>query len=408
MNVLFILPQIPYPPHSGGRIVTWNTLKRFARECSVSAVCLYHHPSELSALERVKEFCAEAAAFPAYGKWSLPPLAKTLVSAWPYKAHRFFNPDMAGYIQRLQRRRRFDVIHAQNFYTAAYVSGEEECLKIHYKENIEGLLLLQLARYSANPLMKTCAYMEGWRTKRYERLACRKFERILSISPLDCEELKRLDPSLPVFHQRPGVDLEDYPYLDEPEGPPELIFTGTMSYYPNAFGALDFLRFAWPAVRRRIPGVRCSIVGASPPESLKRFDGVDGVRVTGRVERVGDYLRRALIYIVPLQIGGGIRLKILEAMASGRAVVSTPAGCEGLDAKDGEHLFVAESWERFAEAISEAVEDRCKRARLRENARALMEAVYDWDKVIIRQMEEYRLLCSARWAAEASSSPRGS
>jgi len=378
----------------------WNTLKRFARECSVSVVCLYHHPSELAGLERVKEFCAEAAAFPTYGKWALPPLSKSFVSAWPYKAHRFFNPDMASYIQRLLRRRSFDVIHAQNFYTAAYVSGEEDCLKIHYKENIEGNLLMRLARYSANPLMKTCAYMEGWRTKRYERLACRKFDRVLAISPLDCAELKRMEPSLPVFHQRPGVDLADYPFLEEPEGAPELVFTGTMSYYPNAFGAQDFLRFAWPLIRQRIPRIQCSIVGSGPPESLRRFDGKDGVRVTGRVESVSDYLRRALIYIVPLQIGGGIRLKILEAMASGRAVVSTTVGCEGLDVKNGEHLFVAESWERFVDAISDAVEDRRKRTRLRENARALMEDVYDWDKVVNRQMEEYRLLlCSAQRAA---------
>ncbi len=390
MNILFILPQIPYPPHSGGRIVTWNTLKRFAAECDVSLVCLYHHPSELEYLNEVKKICREVAAFPANGKWSFKPLLRSMCSTSPYKAHRFWNREMAQYIQRLLKRRRFDVIHAQNFYTAAYVNGSEPCFKVHYKENIEGNILQRYSEYSSNPLVKIAARLEGWRTRRYEIKLCRRFDQILTISPHDRDVLLHYNSALPAIHQRPGVDLKSYPFLDEPEGPPSILFTGTMSYYPNVTGMLAFLHSSWPIIRAALPQIECWIVGANPPQDILDYDGRDGIHVTGRVPSIDQYMKQTAIYIVPLTVGGGIRLKILEAMASGRAIVSTPVGCEGLDGLHDQHLLIADLSKDFAEAVIQLATDADQRSRLRLNAYELVKTVYDWDKVIPTQAALYR------------------
>jgi glycosyltransferase involved in cell wall biosynthesis len=396
MKILFLLPQIPYPPHSGGRIVTWNTVKRFAESCEVRVACLYHHPAELEDLDPVKAICHEVAAFPAYGKWSITPFLTCAVSPWPYKAHRFFNRELFDYVQRLARRESFDVIHAQNFYTTPYVVGDETCLKIHYKENVEGNILLRYAKTSRNPLIKTAAWAEGRRTRRFEWQACKKFDQILTISPLDRDTLLRLDPSLPIRHQRPGVDLDAYPFLDEPSGPPNVVFTGTMSYYPNSDGALAFLQTTWPLIKQQVPNIRCTIVGADPPEAIRRMHGHNDICITGRVEHIREYLQSTHIYIVPLRVGGGIRLKILEAMASGLAIVSTPIGCEGLEGKHGEHLLIAEMPDNFADAVIALANNHEKRLYIRNNARALAENVYDWDIVIRSQLELYRSLLSRR------------
>ena len=163
-----------------------------------------------------------------------------------------------------------------------------------------------------------------------------------------------------------------------------------MNYYPNAVGVSEFLRSAWPQIRREVPDMECWIVGANPPESIQTYDGRDGVRVTGRVPSVDEYMKRSWIYIVPLTVGGGIRLKILEAMASGRAIVSTAVGCEGLDGVHREHLAIAELSDGFANAVAELALNPDKRNRLRRNARDLVEAVYDWNKVIPLQVEKYR------------------
>lgn len=390
MRILFLLPQIPYPPHSGGRIVTWNTVSRFAAEHETHVACLYHSPDELKHLETVRERCASVEAFPARAKWDIPVMLRSLASAWPYKAHRFFNPRMADYVREKAFSGDIDVIHAQNFYTAAYVRGDEPCLRVHYKENVEGNVLLRYSRASRNPAVKAAAWAEGMRTRSYEARSCRKFHRILCISPLDRDALLRLDPSLPAIHQTPGVDRSVYPYLNEASGPPRVVFTGTMSYYPNADGVRMFLRESWPLVKTQVPEAECWIVGAAPPEDIASYDGTQGVRVTGRVDDIGEYIESASVYIVPLRIGGGIRLKILEAMASGRAIVSTSVGCEGLNVKPGEHLRVEDEPASFARAVIELLSDRAGRDALRERARSLIEDVYDWDAIIPRQAQAYQ------------------
>lgn len=393
MNILFVLPQIPYPPHSGGRIVTWNTVKRFAAECRVRIVCLYHHPSELEAIETVRTVCEEIAAFPAHGKWSIQPGLKSIVSSKPYKAHRFWNPQMAGYIQRLLKRAPVDVIHAQNFYTAGYVTGQESCVKVHYKENVEGNLLLRLSRHARNPLLKLAARLEGHRTRRYELRLCRRFDRVLTISPIDCQTLLSLDPSLPVRHQKPGVDVDAYPFLEEAGGAPTVVFTGTMSYYPNAMGVELFLKQVWPVVHRRVPEAECWIVGSDPSNAIRQHHGSMNIHVTGRVNDVDEYLKKAWVYIVPLTIGGGIRLKILEAMASGRAIVSTPVGAEGLDVQHQTHVVLTELDQSFADSIVNLLRQRERRERMRASARRLVETEYNWDRIIPQQVELYRSLC---------------
>ncbi|MBZ0254795.1 hypothetical protein K8I31_01950, partial [bacterium] len=120
VKILFLLPQIPYPPHSGGRIVTWNTVKRFAQQCETHVACLYHHPDELNDLPAVEDVCASVKAFPAKQKWDVPVLIRSLLSTRPYKAHRFYNPAMAKYVQDLIRIHKIDAVHAQNFYTTTY------------------------------------------------------------------------------------------------------------------------------------------------------------------------------------------------------------------------------------------------------------------------------------------------
>lgn len=390
MKILFLTPQIPYPPHSGGRIVTWNTIKRFAEQCDVSVVSLYHDPSELEALDVMKKVCSDVAAFPAHGKWSLLPMLRSFVSTEPYKAHRFYNRQMAEFVQNLIEQKQIGVIHAQNFYTTKYVNPHWQGLKIHYKENVEGNVLLRYAKASSNPLKKVGLWMEGHRTRRFEINACKKFDHVLSISPLDRDTLNSLYPPLNVTHQRPGVDLDEYPYKKEKVNDPVAVFTGTLSYYPNVDGVLYFLHHCWQQIRNRIPNARFVIVGSNPPDSILRYHNQDGITVTGRVPDIQPYIDDAQVYLVPLRVGGGIRLKILEAMASGCSIVSTPVGCEGLDGEHNKHLMTTDMPHDFTAAVIQLFQQHERRNGLRKNARQLVEDVYDWDKVVHNQIKQYQ------------------
>ncbi len=390
MRILFILPQIPWPPESGGRIVTSNTVRRFARTNEVWVVCLYHHPSELEHLSTVKEWCREAVAFPAHTKWDIPRLIQSGFSRRPYKALRFLNKEMCGYVSRLVKRERIEVIHAQNFYTTAYVRGDEPCLRIHYKENLEGYLLQRYAETLRNSWLAGAARREAQKTLDYELAGARKFHRLLTISPIDARQLNGLEPGLGAMYQRAGVDLERYPVLSESDGPPTVLFTGTMSYHPNYNGALRFLNEGWQAVRSKVEDARLLIVGHNPPEKLKEWEGREGVSVTGSVKDIQKYFVRAHVYLAPLWVGGGIRLKILEAMASARPVVSTPIGSEGLEVEDETHLLVADEPTVLAEKVTKLLQDSDLRKELSNRARKRIEQRYNWDDVVTEQEERYR------------------
>lgn len=395
MRILFILPQIPYPPESGGRIVTWNLLRRFAGQHDCWVACLYHHENELESLPVVAECVREIKAFPAGPRISPARMLRSLFQGRPYKAVRFWNSEMSAYIQDLIRTEKIDVVHAQNFYAAQYVRGDEPCLRVHYKENIEGRVM---ARYAGatSPPWSWLLPVEAWRTLRFERRLLGRFHHVLSISNHETETLRSYDSITPIHHFPPGVDLESHPVLPEASNKqPVVLFTGTFSYPPNDQAARWFLERVWTRVWSQLPGVRLQLVGNAPRAWLREWNGREGVEVTGRVPAMRPFYENASLVIVPLLVGGGVKLKLLEAMALGRPVVTTSIGAEGIELEAGNHVEVADDAEEFAGRVVALLQDPRKRRTLAAHARRLIEERYDWDTLVDSKMRDYEA-----WIAE--------
>jgi glycosyltransferase involved in cell wall biosynthesis len=160
----------------------------------------------------------------------------------------------------------------------------------------------------------------------------------------------------------------------------DVLFMGRMDYHANIDAAVHFVKTTWPLIRGRRPELRLVIVGAQPPESIRSLAS-DTVVVTGTVEDVRPYYQSALVSIVPLRVGGGTRLKVLEAMAAGTPVVSTSLGAEGLDATDGKDILIADAPEGMAAAVASMRPDSPQRAAIVDNARHLVRTKYDWSVV---------------------------
>lgn len=392
-RILFVLPQIPYPPESGGRIVTWNTLRRFADDFDCWVACLYHHRSELDGLVEVRQRVREVMAFPAGSRLSPWRMLGSVVRRRPYKAVRFWNERMAEYIQQLIEREKIDIVHAQNFYAAQYITGQEPCLRVHYKENIEGRVMAQFARQAAPPLSWILPF-EAWRTLSFERRLLRRYHRVLSISTSETELLRkksrRRRTAPEIAHLRPGFDLAAHPLLPPPtDDPPSLIFPGTFSYPPNDGAARWFLNDVWSRIWTRAPGTRVRFVGNTPRPWLQEYDGKEGIEVTGRVPDMRPYYEKAGIVIIPLHVGGGVKLKLLEAMALGRPVIATSVGIEGLGVTPGREVEVVDDPVGFAERVLELLRDPERRRLQAERARQLVEKNHDWDTIVARQKRNY-------------------
>lgn len=390
MRILFLTPEPPYPPHGGGRILTCHAIRALAQRHEVAVLSLYHHDPapELTPLG------APTTLVRARGKWHLPSMLRACVDpARPYKALRFGPSALRERLRALLAAARYDVIHLQTFYPAEALRGLETPPVVHYAENAEGRLLAQLAQHTRNPLLRLAARLEARRVTAYERELGRRCARTLAISPQDRARLVEdgHDPAK-TFVLPPYIDTEALAPQPARDGDPrcEFVFVGRMSYYPNADAALWLGREIMPRVWRRLPAARLAIVGQGPPRAVRALAHDPRVTVTGWVADAASYVRGADVCLAPLRLGGGVRLKILEAAAQGKAMVATPLAAEGLLLTHDAAIALAADADTFADAACALLHDAARREQLGRCARHAVVQHYDYRRVVPQLEEHYR------------------
>jgi glycosyltransferase involved in cell wall biosynthesis len=230
----------------------------------------------------------------------------------------------------------------------------------------------------ADPALALLLRAEAWRYRRHVVRLLPRFDSAVAVSTIEADELRALGGTR-VELIPTGVDTRALRPAPEQPGPPRLLFTGTMSYPPNHQGIAWFAREVWPLVRREVPGALLDVVGKDPPADVRELDGRDGITVHGFVDSMAPFFARTQVVVVPILAGAGIRVKIVEAMSAGRAIVSTSLGCEGLAGlEDGRHLLVADEPRALAEAAVRLLRDPGLRHRMAAGARELAERSYDW------------------------------
>ena len=234
--------------------------------------------------------------------------------------------------------------------------------------------------------------------RRYEARACRQARLTVAVSEADRTLLAANAPGADIRAIPTGVDASYFHPNGTAEKPARLVFTGSMDWYPNEDAIIHFMEAILPRLRRRIPGLTIAVVGRNPSERLKALGAAKGVQITGTVDDVRPYVAEAAVYVVPLRIGGGTRLKIFEALAMGKAVVSTSVGAEGLPMTPGQHFLQADSPEDFAKAVLALLEDVPRRRAIGEAGRRLVEARYSWAQV----GREFERLCEEVASPHAS------
>jgi glycosyltransferase involved in cell wall biosynthesis len=256
------------------------------------------------------------------------------------------------------------------------------CPSILFTHNVEAEIW---RRHAENPqgVLRRRLYRQQWRRMlRFEGRTIARFDRVLAVSDVDRDTFQRLYPHdlrAPISVIPTGVDTQYFAPAAAPEARRRnLVFTGSMDWLPNVDGIEYFCRDILPLVRNEMPDVTLTVVGRAPTPSIRRLGAEPGIDVTGRVDDVRPYLAQSTLYIVPLRIGGGTRLKIFEAMSAGRAVVSTSIGAEGLPTVPGRHLALADTPEAFAREVVSLLRDEDARNQLARAARELVTTHYDW------------------------------
>ena len=380
MNVLVLSYDPPYPPHTGYRSRVLNTVKQLAQEHMVHLVALYDDESERAACVPIESLCAHV-TYLRRPSTSWKHVARSLVGTMP--AHVQTIPSaLAEHLQDVQAREQPDLIYENFAYFSAYTAPLYGRFPVVLDQhNVDRDVWRKLYTHEPNPVRKAVNYLNWRKTLNLERLAYANVSGVISVSD---EDYRRTQEEIgydgPHVVGENGVDV-DYFLNPSPEAfdAHEFLFTGTGAYR-NRVALRWFLDDIWPLVKQQLPPARLNVVGNFSAEQIQEFEKVPDVWFSGRVEDVRPYFTSAAVYVAPFQYGYGSKLKILEAMAMQKAIVSTPAGVTGIDVGGGQAV-VAPSPQGFADELVALSHDPARIRRLGRAARALACEQYAWDVI---------------------------
>ena len=386
MQILLLTQVLPYPPDSGPKVKTYHLLRHLAAHHEVTLVSLVRSPAEVARAQELRDLCAEVHTVPlrrsrlrdAYY------LARSLLRGESFIISRDHSATLHALLSKITAQRSFDIIHADQLNMAQFAVGLPAGARILDEHNAVWTIVRRMADQSHNLLRRIFLDIEARRLRRYEAEICARFDGILAVSVPDryALELAAVEAgvSLPPIAIIPiAVDARAEPPVRREPVPKTILSIATMFWPPNVDGVLWFAREVYPLVRQAVPDVRFAIVGARPPHSVTRLAEDDpSIEVTGYVDDPRPYLERSAALIVPVRAGGGMRVKILEALARGVPVVSTTIGYEGIDLTPGNELLVGDTPVAFAAALISLLNNPALGCRLAAAGRRVAEDVYDW------------------------------
>jgi sugar transferase (PEP-CTERM/EpsH1 system associated) len=407
MKLLFLTPQLPYPPRQGATIRNFNLLAQLAQRHSIDLITFAAPGEELRDENVLHTLCQRIATLPQPQRSTSQRVRNTFFTPLPDMALRLESAAMHEQVQRWTQETAYDIVQIEGIEMAQYGrdvaqhAGLQPPCIIFDDHNCEYLLQQRTAFTDLRRVQRWPAagysLVQWQKLRRYERIVCRQAAAVVAVSDADRKALLALDPALDVTVVSNGIDLEAFQLTENamPDTPdanavqwanPTLVFTGKMDYRPNIDAVLWFGHEVLPLLKQRLPALRFQIVGMNPHSRLDELRSNTSVDITGAVDNVQPYIAAAALYVIPLRVGGGTRFKALEAMACGKPIVSTSLGVEGIGVVDGQELLLADSPVAFADAVLRLLqpENEPLRMMLRRNARRFVEERYSWSTITPR------------------------
>jgi glycosyltransferase involved in cell wall biosynthesis len=319
----------------------------------------------------------------------------------PYAVSKFTHPAVRTTVTDSLSSGRFDVAVCDFLSASLNFPARPPIPCVLFQHNVESSLWQRMAAVESNPIKKLAYAVESAKMTGYERVTLGRFDHVIAVSENDRRQMLQMNPACPITVVPTGVDTQKFNVAPPSSAnPPRMVFTGSMDWEPNIDAVDYFCSEIWPAIRndKAFSDAIFQIVGRNPSPKVQRLAS-QSVQVTGTVPSVLEYLENASVVVVPLRIGGGTRLKIFEAMAMGKALVSTTIGAEGLEVDSGRDLLLADNASSFADAVLLLLRDAAVRRRI-ELAAVQLAAQYDWSRVVKQFAEVLRKLTPAS-SAEA-------
>lgn len=401
MKILFLTSRFPYPPFRGDKLRVFNFIRELSKKHQI-ILASFIEKHELELVEELKPYCQRIETVLLDKKRSYLNCLLHLFSRTPFQVFYYHSPQMEEMVSKLVDEERPDLIHAHLFRMAPYVTKHNVPRVLDLCDSI-ALNYERFLKYRRD-LISPAYLVEKSKVRRYEGEILADFDRSLVVSPVDKKFLENLLPKMDITQMdrrgfpaprkmdrrgfpapqievvSNGVDLDYFKPMSAEKDPHRLVFTGTISYFPNYDGILRFHREIFPLIKEAIPDTELYVVGSGPPKQIRKLAQGDGVVVTGYVDDVRPYVSSSTVFVCPLRAATGLQNKILEAMAMGVPVVATPQALEGINAAPGRDIVVADNPNDFASEVIKLLKDAKLREELSARGRAVVEERYSWQK----------------------------
>jgi polysaccharide biosynthesis protein PslH len=394
MRILLLTPQRPYPPHQGTTLRNFNLVKQLARRHKICVLTFLEADQDPDNVGPLSELCEWVETVPVPSRHTSLRLRQLLTTRRPDMSWRLWSPELGKRLARRLKEEPFDVVEIEGIEMAPYLSIVEAArpqpLIIYDAHNAEWILQKRafLADVTAPARWFAAAYswVQWHRLRRYEAGILRRVDHTVAMSAPDLVALRDVAPDVPITVIPNGVDLPTYQRFSGTPIYHDILFTGKMDFRPNVDAVLWFGQQVLPLIQQERPGTTFAIVGQRPHPRLDVLRDVPGVTISGYVPDVRPYIAGTTVYVAPLRVGGGTRLKLLEAMVMGKAIVATSVGAEGFPVVDGQELALADEPDLFAEEVLDLLTNPVRRERLARTGQAFARASYSWD-VLVPQLE---------------------
>ncbi len=385
MKIIWVKAGGLVPLDAGGKIRSYHIAKELAKIHEVTLFTFYveepndEHHTLTSVFHKVVTHPLKASAGRSVGE--AVSYLKSFFASLPYSITKYCRPEVAIHLREVLAIEKYDVVLCDFLSPAAVIPFDQGIPVVMFTHNVEAMIWKRHWQVATNPIWKFVFKREYKKMRAAELRYVNESTHVLTVSDTDRAVFaKDINPDK-ITTIPTGVDIDYFQPMSGEESN-SLVFTGSMDWMPNEDGILFFVEEILPLIRKQRPATKLWVVGRKPGSKIKALAESDpGIEITGRVEDIRPYIAKGAVYVVPLRVGSGTRLKIFEGMAMGKAVVSTTIGAEGLPVTNGSDIILADDPQHFANEVCRLLGSSAERERIGFAARTLVEEKYSWGAV---------------------------
>ena len=387
MKVLFITPLFPYPLESGGQIRFFNLIKRLSKKHKITLFSFIRKEREKEFIAQLAPYCEKIRVFKRRWVWSPFNFLLAGFSRLPFLSASYWSWEFKKAVEK-ELLKGYDLVHLECFYTGASLPKISIPLVL-VEHNLEWEVYSQFARQFKIFFLRPFLFFDIWKMRKWEIGFWKKAEKVVAVSKSDQGKIEKILGKKCELVLN-GVDCAFFAQIKrKPVFPPRVLFVGNMKWFPNRDAVFFLLKEIWPKIKKKIPKAKLWIVGRNFPKEFCQLEE-EGVEFERGIEDIRRAYALASILIVPLRMGGGIKFKVLEAMASGLPVVSTKIGVEGIGVEEGKEYFGGEKAEELAEKTVLLLKNKDLREKIGKAGQSFIRKYFDWGKIVEKLDEVYR------------------